>query len=659
MLRFGKFFNYNHQKQTAFPYIKDGLVFYLDGINKGDNPNAWTDLIGGRVFENHGAEVLDNGYKFNNNSSTLTSYLLGQDVLPFLASEYTIEICFEIGTVKIGTNSFVMFSSAFLDGVAAGFLGKGNFCGKNCSVISDIEGSLDFIGNYSGNKFTISSAYNKAISNGNKLTATATNCWGIRNNPVAIIGGRIDYSSSFNGIIHSIRIYNRLLSEEEMLQNQEVDKVRFLDYYDTYGYIKDGLSLHLDGINKGGVSGFWTDLVGGVSFKNYDATELENGFEIKRFTYLLLENLKKDYPFDKCTIEVCVKFDEVYISRLTMPIFQINKNYNIGVKIGTKPLMAISNKASTKDDGRHSFSYDEGSFDFATISMAYDKAIVNKNKTLDKNDFSYIRINVEDGSVFIGGNGGDYFVGIIHSIRIYDRLLTEEEMRHNQQIDIDRFNPYGLNDIKDEIRNSMLLWYSPQKQGVTNTNLKRVNILQDLSCNGRDLHLYNFAYTEQSGISENGALVFDGVDDYGIAPKPNQLSDYTIVVKRKMDLSNQTGTLAEASLDKNNGELILDYMTRNGLQVWNGNRYTQLSDNKLQSNEGWCALSPNYYRSNTFNKNLIDTNTNRTSINLYVGINSLIQNPMLGEIEELILFDRTLTEDELRYVLQKFLNEEL
>ena len=64
------------------------------------------------------------------------------------------------------------------------------------------------------------------------------------------------------------------------------------------------------------------------------------------------------------------------------------------------------------------------------------------------------------------------------------------------------------------------------------------DILPDYSGNGRDIRLYNFAFTEESGYNTTtypGALVSDGVDDYGECVKGFALpDDYTVVAIRKM-----------------------------------------------------------------------------------------------------------------------------
>lgn len=69
---------------------------------------------------------------------------------------------------------------------------------------------------------------------------------------------------------------------------------------------------------------------------------------------------------------------------------------------------------------------------------------------------------------------------------------------------------------KKRIMDSMVLWYDLKRQGATNESMAANPVLEDLSGNGRHATCYNFAWTEDSGISTMNypnALVFDGVDD--------------------------------------------------------------------------------------------------------------------------------------------------
>ena len=63
------------------------------------------------------------------------------------------------------------------------------------------------------------------------------------------------------------------------------------------------------------------------------------------------------------------------------------------------------------------------------------------------------------------------------------------------------------------------------------------DVLKDLTGNGHDITLNRFAFnSEGSGYNNPNypdALVFDGIDDYGINENMPILTDYTIIVKRE------------------------------------------------------------------------------------------------------------------------------
>ena len=79
-------------------------------------------------------------------------------------------------------------------------------------------------------------------------------------------------------------------------------------------------------------------------------------------------------------------------------------------------------------------------------------------------------------------------------------------------------------DIKD------YLIASYRCNGKTNDDIDR-DVLKDLSGNGHDIVLKNFAFISGSGY-EGGALVFDGINDYGICENFPALKDFTFVYKR-------------------------------------------------------------------------------------------------------------------------------
>ena len=89
------------------------------------------------------------------------------------------------------------------------------------------------------------------------------------------------------------------------------------------------------------------------------------------------------------------------------------------------------------------------------------------------------------------------------------------------------------------IRKSAVLWYDIALQGATNETMAEHPYLKDLTGNGHDMELRNFAWTEESGISTvnyPGALVTDGVDDYGYVeglPLLTKEKGFTVMAVRK------------------------------------------------------------------------------------------------------------------------------
>lgn len=74
--------------------------------------------------------------------------------------------------------------------------------------------------------------------------------------------------------------------------------------------------------------------------------------------------------------------------------------------------------------------------------------------------------------------------------------------------------------------------------GLTNEQMAENPVWKDLTGNGHDLQMKNFAWKEGSGISDiyPGALVFDGVDDYGVCenfPILTKEKGYTVVALRQ------------------------------------------------------------------------------------------------------------------------------
>lgn len=197
------------------PYVSDGLIFWLDGIEKGDTANAWTDLIGGIVLNAGGVTptAMNDCYDF-----TGDGYFRSNTLLPANA-DATLEIC---GTWK-------SFSSFFHNGSAT----KDYVCFYPYKSLWFLQREKGYsMGNYFDNNspylnkdITVSVNLDRFIISDTVITAqsSGTDYW-TTTDTLDVGWFRNNYHT---GKIFSIRVYSRRLSEQEQKFNINVDSERF------------------------------------------------------------------------------------------------------------------------------------------------------------------------------------------------------------------------------------------------------------------------------------------------------------------------------------------------------------------------------------------------------------------------------------------------
>ena len=204
----------------ADAYIQDGLVFQLDGIDKGND--AWIDRKGQKEFVLHNVVTNSNNMEFNGtNSYAECSSTLGYD-----SATHTLEVVWE-GNKVGGVPFFGGPTSAELCLLPQGTPLRRLSFGTGMNFIVNQPDELKMI---SANADNI--IYNAGwIGTSAELEANDS-----YNQTVASVG-RYNFSNYFRGKIYAIRVYNRKLSALEMLQNQLIDIERF------------GLDSHFETIN--------------------------------------------------------------------------------------------------------------------------------------------------------------------------------------------------------------------------------------------------------------------------------------------------------------------------------------------------------------------------------------------------------------------------
>lgn len=194
-------------------YVQDSVLMWLDGIEKGDDENAWNAIRTGQAYINSGAIRLDNGYLFNGGS-----YMYMENAPSYPNKGRTLEIVVEF-TGNNATEVLYMAGGGLAFGrtntelIVAGYSNN-----SQPSFPDPLKG-------YAAGKMTFSCANNNAVINGVDVASKGTNAFS-GNTSTSYLGKRAT-GSAFKGIIHAIRIHDRVLSAEEMRINQSVDNIRF------------------------------------------------------------------------------------------------------------------------------------------------------------------------------------------------------------------------------------------------------------------------------------------------------------------------------------------------------------------------------------------------------------------------------------------------
>lgn len=215
----------------------------------------------------------------------------------------------------------------------------------------------------------------------------------------------------------------------------------------------------------------------------------------------------------------------------------------------------------------------------------------------DKNDYSiHITGNLSQGKFSVQGyiNGDNNIVELSrvawYWTFIAKRVLTIDEI--NQVIAYFNLDKYVKPDI----------YYDVKKQGLTNDIPDEDWYLKDFSGNGRDMTLYNYARTPESGINEEGGLQSDGVDDYGQFVGDLGLKDYTVVIDRAYPIVStpQFTATSDATGENANTPFLIEHRSVNA----NESTYSYLANNAISINKEReiCYQSTYQYKDTVINK---------------------------------------------------------
>ena len=292
------------------------------------------------------------------------------------------------------------------------------------------------------------------------------------------------------------------------------------------------------------------------------------------------------------------------------------------------------------------------------ITAYYPKTIiaVSTDNKIYENNLNVITHNIEQEANFdtqaltLGDKSNDVYTKMyIRRIAFFNRVLTADEIKYVYE----KIFGCKLKTMEERVEDSIILHYDVAKQGATNESMKTDPRLIDLSDHGYDAKLYNFAWTEDSGINTTtypNALVFDGVDDYGVVEDIPMLMPevgFTVIAKRKI-LDTGEYCVASCSPEYAKGAFIFEVSNRHN--VYSFGKQTSL--NLDETNE------ITYMTSKIYNGIAINKGTNNSNAPLVIGRRSKTDYRLLkGPIYIFMLFNRDLTTEEIEFVKQKYFSD--
>lgn len=193
------------------------------------------------------------------------------------------------------------------------------------------------------------------------------------------------------------------------------------------------------------------------------------------------------------------------------------------------------------------------------------------------------------------------------------------------------------------------------------------SVVDDLSGNGRNLTLSNFAYDEADSGYHDGALYFDGVDDFLSGPNPtfNNLSDFTIFFKRKFlygDLTSSPWCVASYGATwTSNMTFLFEYHTSAGPTYFEIGSLGDISGGIGRTQVPLSSLPDlvSYMAPASYNGSVINKGDVSGDAILYIGKTSSTGAAQYRcckmALYEVVIYDRTLGQDEID-IVKSYLN---
>ena len=231
----------------------------------------------------------------------------------------------------------------------------------------------------------------------------------------------------------------------------------------------------------------------------------------------------------------------------------------------------------------------------------------------------------------------------VHITGITDNqgVIITDVVNKEHQI-INTITEDGIYTIEDRHR---ILGFGCNFVGTCNITIEQLptSKLSDLSGNGHHLHLYGYTGTPTNGINADGWLQSAAVG-YGVSYGQPSLTDYTLCMTRSHAMGSDTGALASKALVVGRGAFIFEVNC-------SGHNNSAAYSRGTGTHVTYAPTGFVYQTKDSYNGTPITAGTAVDADMLMVGgIRAGDPRMYKGSYKSFVLFNRTLTTEELAYV---------
>ena len=423
--------------------IMDGLVYWMDALSLNHGDNMWNNKVGSGAFTFNDFtydDTSEGGILFSSEKQTLltSDFTINKGVYEPLSIELFLEI------TSIGSNNdWVMSIDDWQNGFLLGILGdvyalsgsRTAVLNTGVKVVTNEKTQLCIV-------FNTDKTYSFYINGKFISSRTTYTDFSINSKNIVLGGSSPEYPQDcMDGYIYSFRLYNRILTAEEVMENYEYE----LPPKEEPSIVSDGLICWLDAwdsLNKDRVN---NDVVyKGISGNlGYFTNENVSGSNIAIST--------PPFTTSDLTIEFGIKRkDEAHWGRIcgfyesdgtedkkTVITFFNDNSYNNSVSVLNQLRYYTFVDASKKKCISKTPITPSDEYNIITIDFKNKKVYVNGVEDTH-DDFSnliypsqeFTKVSLFNDLTTSNTNGMKADIGFF---RMYNRALTSEEMRRNYE----------------------------------------------------------------------------------------------------------------------------------------------------------------------------------------------------------------------------------